>query len=76
MITYQFSKLVGSNITSAAGFNTSNTSKEIEDFLLLKTGPGAHPASCIMGTGSFSGVKRPERGVDHPPNLAQMLKKE
>jgi len=24
----------------------------------VKTGPGAHPASCTMGTGSFPGVKR------------------
>jgi len=32
-----------------------------------QTGPEAHPASCTMGTGSFSGVKRPRRGVDHPP---------
>jgi hypothetical protein len=31
------------------------------------TCPGAHPASCIVGTGSFPGVKRPGRGVDHPP---------
>jgi hypothetical protein len=30
----------------------------------VQTGPGAHPAS---GTGSFSGVKWPGRGVDHPP---------
>jgi hypothetical protein len=29
-------------------------------------GPGAHPASCTMGTGCFSGVKRPGRGADHP----------
>jgi hypothetical protein len=29
--------------------------------------PGPHPASCTMGTGSFLGVKRPERGDDHPP---------
>jgi len=28
---------------------------------------GAHPASYTMRTGSFSGVKRPGRGVDHPP---------
>jgi len=40
------------------------------------TRPGAHPASCTMGTGSFPGVKWPERGVDHPPYLAPMLKKE
>ena len=32
-----------------------------------QTGPGAHPASYIMGTGSFPGVKRPGRGVDYPP---------
>jgi len=31
------------------------------------TGPGAHPASYTMGTGSLPGVKRPGRGVDHPP---------
>jgi len=28
---------------------------------------GAHPASYTMDAGSFSGVKRPGRGVDHPP---------
>ena len=33
----------------------------------VQTGPGAHPASCTMGTGSFLGVKRPGRDVDHPP---------
>jgi hypothetical protein len=33
----------------------------------LQTGPGAHPASYTMGIGSFPGVKRPGRGVDHPP---------
>jgi hypothetical protein len=27
----------------------------------------AHPASYTMGTGSFPGVKRRGRGVDHPP---------
>jgi hypothetical protein len=32
----------------------------------VQTGPGAHPASSTMGTGSFSGVKRPGRGVDRP----------
>jgi hypothetical protein len=26
------------------------------DFLPIQTGPGAHPASCTMGTGSFLGV--------------------
>ena len=42
----------------------------------VKTGLGAHPVSSTMGTGSFPGVKRPGRGVDHPPHLAPRLKKE
>jgi len=28
---------------------------------------GPHPASYTMGTGSSPRVKRPGRGVDHPP---------
>ena len=33
----------------------------------VQTGHGAHPDSCTMDNGSFPGVKRPERGVNHPP---------
>ena len=33
----------------------------------VQTGRGAHPASCTICTGSSLGVKRPGRGVDHPP---------
>ena len=33
----------------------------------VQTGPGAHPASYIMGTGSSLEVKWLGRGVDHPP---------
>ena len=33
----------------------------------IQTGPEAHPASYTMGTESFPGIKRPGRGVDHPP---------
>jgi hypothetical protein len=33
----------------------------------VQTGTGAHPTSYTMGTGSFPGVNRPGRGVDHPP---------
>jgi hypothetical protein len=36
-------------------------------FAHVQTGPGAHPVSCTMGTGSFPEVKRPGRGADHPP---------
>jgi len=28
-----------------------------QDFPPIQTGPGAHPASCTMGIGSFPGVK-------------------
>jgi hypothetical protein len=37
---------------------------------------GAHLAYYTMDTGSFPGVKRPGRGVNNPPHLARMLKKE
>jgi hypothetical protein len=46
----------GDRITLGARFSES-----------VQTGPGAYPASNTMGTGSFPGVKRPGRGVDHPP---------
>jgi hypothetical protein len=36
-------------------------------FAQVHTGPWVHPASCVMGTASFPGIKRPERGADHPP---------
>ena len=33
----------------------------------VQTGPGVHPASCTMGTGSFPGIKT-GRGVTLPLN--------
>jgi len=33
----------------------------------VQIGRGTHPASYTLGTGSFPGLKRPGRGVDHPP---------
>ena len=38
-----------------------------ENFRTRSDRPGSHPASYKMGTVSFTGVKRPGRGVDHPP---------
>jgi hypothetical protein len=38
------------------------------------TGPGAHPAAYIMGTGSFPGIKGPERVVDHPTSSSAEIK--
>jgi hypothetical protein len=43
-------------------------------FASVQTGPGAHPASYTMGTGSFPGVKRPGRGADHPPPTSAEVK--
>jgi len=40
----------------------------------VQTGPEAHPASYAMGTGSFPRVKRPGRGVDHPPRSRAEIK--
>jgi hypothetical protein len=40
----------------------------------VQTDPEAHPAFCTMDTGSlFSGVKRPVRGVDHPPQSSAQV---
>jgi hypothetical protein len=36
-------------------------------FASVQTGPGAHPASCAFGTGSFPGLRRPSPGGDHLP---------
>ena len=43
----------------------------------IQTGPGAHPASCTMGTGSFAGVKS-GRGVTLTPHplLVPLVMKE
>ena len=40
----------------------------------VQTGPGAHPASNTMGTGSLLGIKRPGRGIDHPPPSSAEVK--
>ena len=40
----------------------------------VQTCPGAHPASYTIDTGSFRGVKRPGRGVDHPPPSSAEVK--
>jgi hypothetical protein len=43
-------------------------------FAHVQTGPGAHPASCTMGTGSFPGLKQPGRDADHTPPSADVTK--
>ena len=39
----------------------------------VQTGPGAHPASCAMGTGSFPGIKS-GRGVTLTPHPLLVLR--
>jgi len=40
----------------------------------IQSGPGVHPASSKIGTGSFAEMKRPERGVDHPFTYSTKVK--
>jgi hypothetical protein len=40
----------------------------------IQIGPRANSASYTMGTGSFLGVKRSGRGVDHPPPSSAEVK--
>ena len=43
----------------------------------IQTGPwGVQPSSYAIGTGSFPGLKRSERGVDFPIHLTPRFKKE
>ena len=43
-------------------------------FASVQTAPGAHQAPCTMCTGSFLWVKRPGRGVHHPPPSSAEVK--
>jgi len=51
----------GSSVGIATGYGLDGpgieSRWEARFFAPVYTGPGAHPASCIMGTGSFPGVK-------------------
>ena len=43
----------------------------------VQTGPGAHPASCTIGTGSFPwGKERPGRDADPSPPSSAVVKKD
>ena len=50
----------GSSVGIATELQTGRSGIESRwgrDFPPVQTGPGAHPASCKMGTGSFPGIK-------------------
>jgi hypothetical protein len=59
-------KCAGSSVGIATdyGLDESRRGRDFSHTSRLALGP---TASCTMGTGSFSGVKRPGRGTDHPP---------
>ena len=40
----------------------------------VQTGPGTHPSAYTRGTVSFPEVKRPGRGIDHPPTSIDKVK--
>jgi hypothetical protein len=53
-----------------AGWSRDQIAVGVRFFTLVQTDPGALPASCTVGTRSYTGVKRPGCGADHPPILA------
>ena len=60
----------GSSVGIASGYGLDGPGSNPSGgriFAPVQTGPGAHPASCTMGTGSFPGVKS-GRGVTLTPH--------
>ena len=58
--------------TLRAGGSGDRIPVEVRLTAPVQAGPWTHPALYTMGTGSFPGVKRPVRGVDHPaPSSAE-----
>ena len=70
MLSYEFSG-PGSSVSIANWLWTGRSGDRIpvgtRFSAIVQTAPGAHPASCTMGTGSFRGVKS-GRGVTLTPN--------
>jgi hypothetical protein len=70
----------GSSVCIATGYGMDGPAIESRwgrDFPHVQTGPGAHPASCTMGTESFPlGRKRPGRDADPSPLLVLRSKTE
>ena len=68
----------GSSVAIATDYGLDGTGIESRwgrDFPPVQTGPGAHPASCTVGTGVFPGGKvRAGRAADHsPPSSAEVM---
>jgi hypothetical protein len=77
---YTLLRWPGSSVGIATGYGLGGPGIEsrwgARFFTHVQTGPVTHPASCTMGTGSFSGVKRPGRGAEHPPPSSAEVTKE
>jgi hypothetical protein len=56
---YELDSGPGSSVGIVTGYGLDGPGIRVESRFSapVKTGPGAHPASCTMGTGSFPGVK-------------------
>jgi len=59
----------------ATGYRLDGPGLESRSSAPVQTGPGAHPASCTMGTGSFRGKERPRRDADPSPLLVPPSRK-
>jgi hypothetical protein len=60
----------------AIGVRSPAGAEDFSSSVCVQTGSGAHPASCIMGTGGpFPGGKaRPGRDADHsPPSSTEVM---
>jgi hypothetical protein len=79
-LAYNVSSGSGSSVGIATGYGLDGPRIEfhwgLRFFAHVQTGPGAHPASCTMGTGSFPGVKRSGRCADHPPPPSAEVRRE
>jgi hypothetical protein len=65
----------GSSVGIATDYGLDRIPVGTRFFAHVQTDPGAHPASCTMGTGSFPGVKRPGRSADHQLPSSPEVKK-
>ena len=63
-----------SSVSIATRYGLDRIPLCVQFSVAVQTGPGAHPASCTMGTGSFPGVKRLKSGIDHPPPSSAEVK--
>jgi hypothetical protein len=63
----------GSSVSIATGYGLDDPGIESRWGLIFFV---HHQASCTLGTGSFSGVKRPGRGADHPAPLSTEVENE